>query len=78
MAKKTAKKGPKGKSPKQAPAAAETKGPGRPKDTRTVDELKAALAESEDPDDKRRLRAKLRARGHTGGLRVEGEEAESD
>ena len=66
-AKKTAKK--------TAPKSDETRGPGRPRDSRTVEELLAALNETEDPTEKRRLRAKLRSRGHTGGLRKEdGEE----
>jgi len=34
----------------------------------SVSDLLRALERSEDPDEKRRLRAKLRSRGHTGGL----------
>lgn len=59
------------KSKKSAKKESSSKGPGRPRDERTVDQLLTALENTDDADEKRRLRAKLRARGHSGGLRKE-------
>lgn len=73
MAKKSKKTAEKSPKTKKSAKSDEARSPGRPRDERTVDQLLAALEETTDADEKRRLRAKLRARGHTGGLRKEGE-----
>ena len=50
----------------EAPKA--KRAPRAPQDTRSIDELKTALAQATEQSEKRKLRALLRTRGHRGGL----------